>query len=91
MLNELYLDNDFNLERGNQNIWVAGIISAIGAINYLFDKEFKPYIPLNEICNYFEVNKSTVANKSINIRKALNIHIFNSRYSIDYVLGKKHF
>ena len=39
---------------------------------------------------YFEVNKSTVA-KSINIRKTLNIHIFNSRYSIDYVLGRNIF
>jgi len=91
LLNELYLDNDFNLERGNQNIWAAGIVSAIGAVNYLFDKEFKPYISLDELCEYFEVNKSSVTNKSINIRKTLNIHIFNTLYSTDYVLEKNPF
>ncbi len=91
LLNELYMDNDFNLERGNQNIWAAAIVGAIGAINYLFDKGFKPYISLDELCEYFEVNKSSVTNKSINIRKTLNIHIFNSLYSTDYVLEKNPF
>ncbi len=91
LLNEMYLDNDFNLEKGNQNIWAAAIISAIGAINYLFDKGFKPYISLDELCEYFKVNKSTVTNKSINIRKTFNIHIFSSLYSTDYVLKKNPF
>jgi len=91
LLNELYLDNDFNLEKGNSNVWCAGIISAIGVVNYLFDKGFKPYISLDELCEYFGVNKSTVTNKGIMIRKTFRIHIFNSKYSTEYVLEKNPF
>src|SRR5216683_610562 len=49
---------------GKGAIWVAAIIYAIGSVNFLFDRSFKPYASTDDICDYFGVSKSTVAQKA---------------------------
>lgn len=53
---------------GKGAVWVAAIIYAIGSVNFLFDKSFKPYVSSDDLCDYFGVSKSTVAQKAKVIR-----------------------
>jgi len=40
---------------GQIEIWAAAIVYAIGSINFLFDRSFKPYASADDICNYFSI------------------------------------
>ena len=57
------------LLRGKEEIWAAGIVHAIGHVNFLYDKSFKPYITFDELNEYFGTKKSSVGNKAGEIRK----------------------
>ncbi len=45
--------------RGRLEIWAAGVVLALGYVNFLFDKSFEPYVSLDEI-NYFLVLKNSL-------------------------------
>ncbi len=66
------------LLRGRETIWAAGIIHAIGHINFLGDKSFEPYVTVNDICAYFDTKSSTVGSKAAEIRKLLKLNRFTS-------------
>lgn len=53
---------------GKGAVWVAAIIYAIGGVNFLFDRSFKPHVSTDDICDYFGVSKSTTAQKAKVIR-----------------------
>jgi len=42
---------------GRIEIWAAAIVYAIGSINFLFDRNFEPYVSGDDICNYFGTSK----------------------------------
>ncbi|PKQ70962.1 DUF6398 domain-containing protein [Raineya orbicola] len=65
---------------GKSEVWAAGIINALGTINFLFDKSFEPYVSLDEINNYFGTSKSTTASKSRQIRDMLNLNHFSDEF-----------
>ncbi|RIH67162.1 hypothetical protein D1164_01665 [Mariniphaga sediminis] len=67
-------------ERGKAEIWSAAIVWAVGNANFLGDKSFEPYASLADICNYFNVNKSTVGQKASRIRDLLDINLWNPDY-----------
>jgi hypothetical protein len=73
-------ENPAVFNRGNAGIWGAAIIWAVGSINFLGDKSFKPYATLADVCSYFNANKSSVGQKSAKIRKLLNINRYNPDY-----------
>jgi len=85
LLDELYYEERFNLEKGDSNVWCASIIHSIGTINFVFDKNFKPNIKLDDLCAFFKTNTSTIYSKEKEIRKLLNIHYLNPFYSIQRV------
>jgi hypothetical protein len=66
---------------GQPASWAAAIIHAIGAINFLFDKSFEPYLSTEDLCNYFGTNKSATSDKSKRIREKLNINLWDSEFS----------
>jgi hypothetical protein len=51
-------------EAGKIEIWAAGIIHALGLINFLFDKSVEPYVSVNDINDYFGTKQSSVTGKS---------------------------
>src|SRR3989338_11132808 len=53
---------------GSMEIWAAAVIHALGRINFLFDKSFKPYASAEDISTYFGASKSTVSQKAKIIR-----------------------
>lgn len=67
-------------KRGKESIWAASIVWAIGSVNFLGDKYFKPYASLSDVCTYFNANTSTVGQKASMIREGLDIDFFNSDY-----------
>src|SRR5688572_30959709 len=58
---------------GRGEIWAAAIVYALGSINFLFDKSFAPHASPDTICEYFEVSKSTVAQKARLIRNLFKL------------------
>lgn len=62
------------LLRGKEEIWAAGIVHAIGHVNFLYDKSFKPYITFDELNEYFGTKKSSVGNKAAEIRKMFKMN-----------------
>lgn len=62
------------LLKGKEEIWAAGIVHAIGFVNFLYDKSFEPYITFDELNEYFGTKKSSVGNKSAEIRKMFKMN-----------------
>ncbi len=71
---------------GSLEIWAAGIIHALGSINFLFDKSFEPYVTLDEINEYFGVKKSSSSNKSREIRNMFNMQYFDDEFSTSQMI-----
>lgn len=66
---------------GGIEIWAAAVVHAIGSINFLFDKSFKPYVSASDICSYFRVSKSTVSQKAKVIRDMFKMRYWDREFS----------
>jgi hypothetical protein len=85
LLNKLGRKRDVPFMSGKIEIWAAGIIHALGTINFLFDKSFEPYVTVDEINIYFGTNKSSTGTKSKFIRDLLNLGYFDNEFSTEHV------
>lgn len=74
------------LLRGKEEIWAAGVVHAIGHVNFLYDNSFKPYITFDELNDYFGTKKSTVGNKAAEIRKMFKM---NRITNFDYMTNSR--
>jgi hypothetical protein len=70
------------LERGKREIWAAGIVYALGYVNFLFDTYRDPYLSADELCQAFGVKKSSAYQKSVLIRNNLEIFQFDPRWTL---------
>ena len=70
-----------NINRGKNEIWAASIIYVIARLNFLFDKNSDHYISVNEICEHFNVKKTTIGNKATQIERAYNIQFGDKKYT----------
>ncbi|SCW46769.1 hypothetical protein SAMN04487970_1008107 [Paenibacillus tianmuensis] len=66
---------------GKLEVWAAGIIHAIGTVNFLFDKNFEPYVSVHDICGYFGTAQSTTSQKSKSIRDMFKMGYFNDEFA----------
>ncbi|MDQ8735776.1 DUF6398 domain-containing protein [Paenibacillus sp. LHD-38] len=66
---------------GKLVVWAAGIIHALGTINFLFDKNSQPYATVHDICEFFGTAQSTTSQKSKVIRDLLKLGYFDSEFS----------
>jgi hypothetical protein len=64
------------LARGDVRIWAAGVIYALGQINFLFDRGQTPHMTADELAGALGVVKTTMANKAGLINKALGLSVF---------------
>lgn len=64
------------LVRGDARIWAAGVIYAIGQVNFLFDRSQQPHLSADQLAALLGVVKTTMANKAALINKALDIGVF---------------
>jgi hypothetical protein len=59
---------------GRANTWGAGIIHALGKINFLFDKSQTPHIQSADIADWFDLSSSTISAKSKSIIDMLKMY-----------------
>lgn len=67
-------------ERGRLDIWAAGIVHAIGSLNFLFDPDFEPYMSAADIAANFGTVQSSTANKAAAIRDLLDLSQLNIEF-----------
>jgi hypothetical protein len=62
--------------RGDARIWAAGVVYAIGQINFLFDPTQTPHLTAKELAERLGVVQTTMANKAGLINRTLDIGMF---------------
>lgn len=70
---------------GRLEIWAAATVYALGSINFLFDKSFKPYATADDICTYFRTTKSTTSQKAKLIRDMFNMGYYDKEFSTTHM------
>ena len=70
------------LASGRSQNWAAGVVHAVGTVNFAFDKSQDPHITVPDISTYFGVGKSSPASKSKVIRDLFNIGIFEPEWTL---------
>ncbi len=61
------------LSKGKAKTWAAGIIHALGMVNFLFDSSQTPHVKATFIYEYFEIGQSTGQGKSKQIRDLMKM------------------
>ena len=59
--------------RGKPSGWAAGIVYALGRVNFLTDPSQTPHMAATEIAKGFEVSQATMMNKAKVIRQGLDL------------------
>ena len=70
-----------NIARGKVEIWAAAIVYVISRLNFLFDKDSRNFISVDELCDSFNVKKSTVSKKATQIENICQISFFDKRFT----------
>lgn len=76
---------------GKLEIWAAAVIYALGRINFLFDKSFKPYATGDDICNYFGTSRSTTSQKAKMILDTFKIGYYDDEFSTTHMKERNPF
>jgi Domain of unknown function (DUF6398) len=61
------------LTRGAPGIWAAGIVYAVGQLNFVFDPTQTPHATADQLSEWFGVQKTTMANKARLVRDTLKL------------------
>jgi DNA-binding transcriptional ArsR family regulator len=61
------------LESGRARSWAAGIVYALGRVNFLSDSSREPHMTMSELCEKIGVSQSTASNKSREIWDRLDL------------------
>ena len=65
------------LARGRPRIWAAGVLCAVGQINYLFDACMPPHLRTDELSALTGVASSTMTNKAKMVRDLAGLRRFD--------------
>jgi hypothetical protein len=61
------------LESGRTRSWAAGIVYALGRVNFLSDRSREPYMTMSELCEKIGVSQANASSKSREIWKRLDL------------------
>ena len=67
---------------GKMPTWAAGIVHAVGTVNFAFDKSLTPHITFDTLASHFGLSKSTIGNKSKAIRDTLKVGLMDPDWTI---------
>lgn len=70
------------LASGRAKNWAAGIVHAVGTVNFAFDRSLTPHIAVSDISDYFGVGKGSPAGKSKIIRDLLKIGLMDPEWTL---------
>lgn len=68
-------------DAGDPRIWGAGVVYAIGQLNFLFDKSQPVHLTADQLGDAVDVKKTTMSNKAQLIRDLLNLSHFDTEFS----------
>ena len=68
------------LLRGDRRIWAAGIVYAIGRVNFLADPDQQTHLRTDELASLLGVKQTTMANKGRLILDTLRIGLLDPEY-----------
>ncbi|MEB3331577.1 MAG: DUF6398 domain-containing protein [Synechococcaceae cyanobacterium] len=71
---------------GRESSWAAGVVHAIGAANFLFDRSQNPHCSAATIAEHFGIATSTSNNHANKVRDLLDIRPFSIRWSLPELL-----
>lgn len=69
------------LTRGDRDIWAAGIVYAIGRVNFLADPNQTPHLRTEDLARLWGVKQTTMVNKGRLIMDSLHIGLMNPEFS----------
>jgi hypothetical protein len=68
------------LQRGDRRIWAAGIVYAIGRVNFLADPAQRPHLRTDKLADLLGVKQATMANKGRLIMDTLGIGLMDPEF-----------
>jgi hypothetical protein len=68
------------LQRGRADIWAAGVVYAVGQVNFLFDPAQRPHLSADQLSESLGVKKTTMANKATLIRGMLGVAVMDPEF-----------
>lgn len=69
-------------EKANAASWAAGIVYALGQVNFLFDQTTEPHIRADELAKLFKVSQQTASNKASQIREGMGLMPFDPTWTL---------
>ncbi len=66
--------------RGDVGIWAAGVVYAVGQLNFIFDPTQTPNATADQLSGWLGVKKTTMANKARSIRDTLKLSHSDSEF-----------
>lgn len=69
------------LARGDRRIWAAGVVYAIGRVNFLSDPAQRPHLRTDELARLFGVKEQTMGNKGRLIMDLLRIGMMDPAWT----------
>jgi Domain of unknown function (DUF6398) len=70
------------LVKGQVRSWAAGIVYALGRVNFLFDPSQNPHLRATELCDLFEVSQNTASAKAKLIGDRLDLYPFAPEWTL---------
>jgi hypothetical protein len=70
------------LARGKPETWACGIVYAVGAANFLFDRTQVPHLPAGELCALFGVSAGSGSARATEIRKLFGMAPFDTEWCL---------
>lgn len=67
---------------GKPNGWAAGVVRAVGFVNFLQDPSRKPFMKTADIDAAFGVSEATGGGKSLAVRKLFKMHQFDVEWTL---------
>lgn len=74
------------LERGHAKSWAAGVVYALGRVNFLSDKSREPYMTMSELCAKIGVSQANASSKSREIWKRLDLVLLDPDWCLPSML-----
>lgn len=63
------------IARGKARVWAAGVIYAVGQNNFLFDPNESPHVSGDQLSEWLDVPKTTMASRAKQIRDAVQLNV----------------
>jgi hypothetical protein len=76
------------LLRGEPRVWAAGILHALGVVNFLSDRSQAVSMSVPDLCEAFGVKSSTVGGKSKIIREMFKMYQFDPRWTLPSMIDQ---